>query len=101
MASRKRKQEAGSKGAKGTRGPQGKRGLRGERGLQGRRGPVGRAGKRGRKGVRGPHSEWQREMLRSIEERFDDVYRQLDIQLKRISQIQADIDRLTRRVLLG
>jgi hypothetical protein len=36
-------------------------------------------------------------MLRAVEERFADVYQQLDIQLKRIAQMQAEIDRLSRR----
>jgi hypothetical protein len=66
--------------------------------LQGRRGSVGRAGKRGSTGVTGPRDEWQRDVLSAIEERFDDVYRQLDIQLKRIAQLQAEIDRISGRL---
>jgi hypothetical protein len=86
----------GKRGVRGLKGARGLRGKRGETGLQGRRGPVGRAGRRGPKGLKGPHNDWQRQVLRVVEERFADVNHQLDIQLKRIAQLQAEIDLLKR-----
>jgi hypothetical protein len=94
----------GLKGKPGTRGQKGKRGARGKRGeegLQGRRGKVGPAGQRGAQGVTGPRDDWEREVLRAVEERFADVYHQLDIQLRRIAQPQAEMDRLSRSPLLA
>jgi len=35
-----------------------------------------------------------REMLAVIEGRFDDVYHQLDIQLRRLAQLQQEVDQL-------
>jgi hypothetical protein len=85
----------GRRGRTGLRGAPGARGKRGPSGLQGRRGKVGATGARGKKGATGP-AEHSRliEIVKSVEERFDDVYRQLDIQLKRIAQLQADFDAL-------
>jgi hypothetical protein len=36
--------------------------------------------------------------MEAFEERFADVYRQLDIQLQRIAQIQAQLDRLSAKL---
>jgi hypothetical protein len=80
----------GRQGPTGGRGKRGKRGKAGPTGFPGRRGTTGAAGKRGPKGVAGPV---QRDRaLELIEEQFADVFRQLDIQMRRIAQIQVQLD---------
>ena len=84
------------KGRTGGRGPRGKRGKAGPTGFPGRRGKTGAAGKRGPKGVTGPG---QRDRaIELIEERFADVFRQLDIQMRRIAQIQVQLDQLAGKL---
>ena len=75
---------------------QGARGRRGPKGPQGRTGPIGRRGKIGKpghigpKGLTGPlHTD---RVLDMVMTHFDDVYRQLNIQMKRMAQIQAQVD---------
>lgn len=80
---------AGKPGPKGSRGPTGPRGLTGP---IGRRGVIGKAGKRGAKGQPGP--ALRSEVLDKVMPYFDDVYRQLEIQMTRMGQIQAQLDGL-------
>jgi hypothetical protein len=62
----------------------------------GRRGLVGKPGTRGPVGVTGPaHKD---DVLDKVMTHFDDVYRQLDIQMKRMGQIQAQLDMLAATV---
>jgi len=62
----------------------------------GRRGPIGKAGKRGPDGLTGPAQ--QDDVLDRVMTHFDDVYRQLDIQMKRMGQIQAQLEMLAATV---
>jgi collagen triple helix repeat protein len=79
----------GPRGKRGKKGPQGARGLTG---AIGRRGKIGKPGQRGPKGVTGPlHKD---DVLDRVMTHFDDVYRQLNIQTKRIAQIQYQVDTL-------
>ena len=80
----------GQKGARGPRGARGPVGARGPSGQLGRRGPIGKPGRRGPGGVQGPQQ--QNEALEVMEKHFDDVYRQLEVQMKRMAQIQAELD---------
>ena len=80
----------GQKGARGPRGARGPVGARGPTGQLGRRGPVGKPGRRGPVGVQGPQQ--QNEALEIMEKHLDDVYRQLEVQMKRMAQIQAELD---------
>ena len=83
----------GPKGSVGKRGPQGHRGPEGPRGLTGpigRRGSIGKPGTRGPKGLIGPAQ--QDDVLDKVMTHFDDVYRQLNIQMTRMGQIQAQLD---------
>jgi hypothetical protein len=77
------------------RGPTGKRGPTGARGLTGpigRRGKIGKAGHKGPKGLTGPlHKD---NVLDVVMTHFDDVYQQLNIQMKRMAQLQAQVDQL-------
>ena len=89
----------GPTGSVGKRGPKGHRGPEGPRGLTGpigRRGSIGKAGTRGPKGLIGPAQ--QDDVLDKVMTHFDDVYRQLNIQMTRMGQIQAQLDVLTATV---
>jgi len=89
----------GPKGSVGKRGPKGHRGPEGPRGLTGpigRRGSIGKPGTRGPKGVIGPAR--QDDVLDRVMTHFDDVYRQLNIQMTRMGQIQAQLDVLAATV---
>jgi hypothetical protein len=83
---------------RGPRGPQGKHGAKGPKGPRGLTGPIGRRGKIGKPGHRGPkgltgplHKD---NVLDMVMTHFDDVYQQLNIQMKRMAQIQQQVDRL-------
>ena len=86
----------GQQGATGARGPRGKQGKTGPTGLPGRRGKTGSAGKRGTRGLTGPL--YRNLALEALEERFTDVYHQLDIQLQRIAQMQLQLDRISAKL---
>ena len=87
------KNQRGSRGARGARGARGPRGVQG---LVGLRGKIGPPGERGRKGVSGlPQRD---DALEAMQEQIHDVYRQLDIQLKRMAQLQQQMDELSARV---
>jgi hypothetical protein len=77
-------------GARGKRGAKGAQGARGLTGPIGRRGKIGKPGRRGPKGVTGPlHKD---NVLDMVMKHFDDVYHQLNIQMKRMAQIQQQVD---------
>jgi len=86
------RRNAGPRGARGAIGP------RGQTGPIGRRGKIGKPGREGPKGLTGPlHKD---HILDMVMTHFDDVYQQLNIQMKRIAQIQQQVDVLiakTRR----
>ena len=85
----------GRTGPVGARGLKGARGQRGPKGFPGRRGKVGAPGVRGKKGASGPAEDSRLlDIVKSVEDRFQDVYRQLDTQLRRIAQMQAALDSL-------
>jgi hypothetical protein len=87
--------QRGRKGPVGARGLKGVRGRRGPKGFAGPRGKVGAAGTRGRKGATGPAEDNRLlAIAKSVEDRFADVYRELNTQLRRIAQLQADLDSL-------
>jgi hypothetical protein len=76
-------------GAAGLPGPTGPRGMTGP---IGRRGKIGRPGQKGPKGLTGPlHKD---NVLDMVMTHFDDVYQQLNIQMKRMAQIQQQVDLL-------
>src|SRR3954469_19478823 len=87
--SKGRKGATGRRGKSGAQGPEGARGLTGR---IGRRGKIGRPGARGPKGLTGPlHKD---NVLDMVMTHFDDVYTQLNIQVKRLAQIQQQLDLL-------
>ena len=74
----------GAKGAKGLTGP------------LGRRGKIGKPGQKGPLGVKGQRRK--NPEIEAVLEHFDDVYLQLEVLLKRVAQIQGQVDRLTAQV---
>ena len=87
------------------------RGLRGPRGLPGPAGPPGPAGATGKTGATGQRgtsakadSAWQLtrddrvEILSLVEGQIEDIYKALDLQMKRMVQFQAQIDDVRSKV---
>ena len=62
----------------------------------GRRGSIGKPGARGPQGLTGP--SLQDAVLDKVMTHFDDVYRQLKIQITRMAQLQAQLDLLAAKV---
>ena len=80
-------------GKTGTTGPRGRQGTRGATGANGRRGPIGKLGLKGPRGFNG--SLQKAEVLDRVEDHFNDVYQQLNAQVKRIAQMQQQVDRIS------
>ena len=107
--SKRQEKQRGPKGPIGKRGPMGPKGKRGATGLRGspgargptgsigRRGKVGKPGQRGPKGVTGPLH--QDDVFEKVMTHFDDVYQQLNIQTKRVGQLQHQVDVLIAQVV--
>jgi hypothetical protein len=82
-----------------SRGPRGERGMPGPPGPAG---PMGAAGKTGAKGARGPvgrvsaaaasRQNDRLEILALVEGQIDDIYKELDLQMKRMANLQVQID---------
>jgi len=87
----------GPRGIKGEQGKRGPKGARGPTGPIGRRGKLGKAGRKGPKGLTGPLHK--NNVLDMVMTHFDDVYMQLNIQTKRIAQIQHQVDVLVSQVV--
>jgi hypothetical protein len=79
----------GQRGKTGATGPRGRRGPRGACGPNGRRGEIGKLGPKGTKGLRAPLHK--HDVLESVVTNFDDVYRQLSVQLKQIIRLQQQV----------
>ena len=82
----------GRPGKRGAEGPRGPRGVRGVTGVKGRRGDIGKPGPKGLRGLRGPLHK--NEALERVVTHFEDVYRQLSEQMRRIAKMQAQLDGL-------
>jgi len=76
--------------------------LAGPRGPAGHQGDRGEPGPRGEKGERGARDDSASpstlEQLNEIEHSIEDIYKELDIQMKRMSQIQQQVDELRTKV---
>jgi hypothetical protein len=86
----------GPQGLPGPPGPAGPTGARGERGQVGARGATGATGKTGAIGKTAPLD--RRTLLRNVNMQIEDIYKQLDLQLKRMAQIQRQVDDLRASV---
>lgn len=71
----------------------GPRGPKGEHGARGERGRAGRPGARGLRGPAGP-SPNRAQILAAVEEQLADIRQQLDVQLTRFAQLQAQVDHI-------
>jgi hypothetical protein len=95
----KQREARGKRGLAGPRGPVGKRGAIGPTGKPGARGPKGATGPRGPAGLATPDNQ----ELVAIGDQIERIHHELDVQMKRIGQLQADVDviRATFRRLMG
>ena len=86
----------GLKSAEGQRGATGKTGKTGAQGERGATGRTGKTGARGLTGARGPAGPKMRpgEVLALVEDQFGEIRLQLDLQLKRTAQLQAQLDQI-------
>lgn len=76
-----------------------KRGPQGPPGPPGPRGPRGKPGQRGEQGVRGQGASANRgTLLTEVNGHIEDIYRELNVQLQRMSQIQRQVDELREKV---
>ena len=85
---------------RGVRGKTGKRGLKGRTGARGARGARGGTGLRGLPGPAGPPGPKMKpaEVLALVEDQFYEIRRQLDMQLQRFGQLQAQLDQIHRLI---
>ena len=74
----------------GGKGPRGPRGMRGATGTSGPRGKIGKPGLRGLKGAT-PQLR-VKDVLDLLVTHFDDVYRELNLQMKKIAKMQDQLD---------
>jgi hypothetical protein len=88
--------ERGATGARGERGATGSRGATGARGAKGDRGLQGSTGERGLVGPAGPSD--RKIIVAEVTAHIDRIYKELDIQMRRMAQIQAELDELRAKI---
>jgi Collagen triple helix repeat (20 copies) len=90
-------------GRRGPRGIPGPAGPPGRPGTTGEQGETGATGARGPSGETGPASRDLMEVLSVVEGQIEEIYRELDVQVKRMTQLQSQLDevRATVRHLMG
>src|SRR6476620_7239423 len=79
----------GPVGPRGLAGPRGPRGHRGSLGPQGVIGPTGARGKTGDTGKAGSSPSGDQLLAAEINRHIEDIYKALDIQMKRMGQMQV------------
>ena len=82
----------------GPRGPIGKTGLRGAQGPSGARGAAGAVGKMGPQGLQGREPAWRKHLLEEVQEQIDRIDQELGVQLRRMAQIQREVDELKAKL---
>jgi hypothetical protein len=82
------KKQTSKAASQGRRGALGNRGANGRRGLTGRRGPAGPPGPAINKS----------DVLAMVEDQFNDIRRELRLQLERMAQIQLQLDQIHKVV---
>lgn len=85
---------AGPTGAIGVQGNVGQRGLIGKTGARGAKGTVGAKGAMGKQGTKGQELPRRRKLFGLVQIQIDRIDRELQIQMTRMAQIQAEIDQL-------
>jgi hypothetical protein len=86
------KSTRGARGERGKPGPVGRRGLTGPKGARGERGPIG--------AISNAHVH----ALAEVHDQIDRIHHELDVHVKRMAQLQAEVDavRVTvRRLMTG
>jgi hypothetical protein len=73
----------------------GYRGERGDRGERGNRGATGQKGTRGERGPAGPAAT-RDQILAAVQQEFDDIRKEMRVQLERMAQIQRQLDSIER-----
>ena len=87
------------RGSQRTPGPPGKRGPAGPRGAAGPAGPRGQEGQTGERGATGKTAPIDRAaLLNEVNGHVDGIYKELDVQMKRMAQIQQQVDELRAKV---
>jgi hypothetical protein len=99
---------AKSHGARGERGIPGPPGPRGRQGPTGPTGKTGATGKQGASGTRGSAGKAghkdnmtgddRMEILGVVQQQIEDIYRELDVQMKRIAQLQVHVDDVRAKI---
>jgi len=72
--------------------------LRGAGGVTGKSGAKGASGKTGVRGPKGREPAWRRQLLHDVQQQIDRVDHELDIQLKRMAQLQLELDQLRTKI---
>jgi hypothetical protein len=95
----------GPPGPPGPRGPIGKTGARGSKGQTGARGARGETGARGAKGETGDKGAIyastpadRKAVIAEVNGHIEKIFKELDIQMRRMSQIQAEVDQLRAKI---
>ena len=94
--------KAGPTGVHGTAGLQGKTGSQGRTGSKGHTGSKGATGLTGKRGVAGTPGKSQTLtipsiVLSSLHKQIESIYNELEIQMKRMAQVQAELDEVRDR----
>ena len=94
---------AGAPGPIGRTGDRGPIGKAGQPGATGRMGAAGAVGKAGPRGPQGSEPVWRQKLLEELHHQVDRIDHELDIQLRRMAQIQQQVDalRATIKLLAG
>src|SRR5437868_6100950 len=94
-----------ARGQRGIPGPPGPSGPAGRQGAIGKTGATGKSGVRGNAGPRGAtgktitaHFAGGKQAILELDEHLGAIYQELDIQLKRMAQIQVQVDELRAKV---
>lgn len=92
----------GKQGIPGPPGPAGKPGATGHTGHVGHAGHAGQRGPKGAAGIQGPAGlsgpaggvlpSDRRSMLSGLHEQIENIYQELDVQMKRMAQLQVQLD---------
>jgi hypothetical protein len=91
--SRGRRGAPGIQGPIGRSGKAGRKGLRGDSGIKGATGPKGATGHKGERGTTGRgSSSFKHVALGAIHKQIESIYGALEIQMKRMAQVQVEID---------
>jgi hypothetical protein len=106
MAKPKQRGPRGKQGIPGPPGPTGKTGSVGAAGEIGHSGQAGQQGPKGDAGHRGPAGQnagsilpsERRSLLANLHEQIDSIYRELDVQMKRMAHLQVQLDEVRKNI---